>query len=130
MDLDVRDLARVEVRADCLLILEPVEHHDREHVVVFDELLGFVLADLRLRLRVLDDDLHLAAGDAVAGVEIAPVGVDALVELHGNGRRARDRQQVPDLDLRGRDAGRRSRTRLTRRSPTTCPGRKPTCGVP
>ena len=41
-------LARVQVLPDRLLVLQPVEDDDREHVVVFDELLGLVLADLGL----------------------------------------------------------------------------------
>ncbi len=59
-------LREFEVLADRLLVLEPVEHDDREDLVLLDELLRLVLADLGLRLRVLDDDLHLAAVDAAA----------------------------------------------------------------
>ena len=64
LDLDVGHLAAVEVRADRLLVLEPVEHDDGEDLVVLDELLGLVLADRGAGLGVLDDDLDLAAVDA------------------------------------------------------------------
>jgi len=51
LDLDVGLVATVEVGADRLLILEPVEYHDQEGVVVFDRLLRFLLAHRRARLQ-------------------------------------------------------------------------------
>ena len=113
LDLDVGHAARVQVLADGLLVLEPIEHDDREDVIVLDQLLRLVFADLGLRLRVLDDHLDLAAADAALGVDVAPVGVDTAVELNGDRRGTGDGQQVPDRDLRVGDTGCRARPRFT-----------------
>ena len=85
LDLDVRDLARVEVLADRLLVLEPVEHDDREDLVLLDQLLGLVLADLGLRLGVLDDHLDLAAVDAALGLRSFQYALTPLSKCTGIG---------------------------------------------
>src|SRR5204862_2706433 len=87
---------------------------DELAVLLLDQLLRALRAHLGLELIVADEQLDLAAEDAVLGVELVHGQLGALLHVAGDGGEgARQRQREADADrllaLRAREGGKRER---------------------